>query len=52
MEPKSRAAFITLKEAMTQALVLALPDFLKTFLVEIDACAVGVGVVLMQEGRP
>ena len=49
---KVEAAFLTLKKAITQALVLALPNFSKTFVVETDACDVGVGAVLMREGRP
>lgn len=32
--------------------MLGLPNFHKTFVLEIDVCETGVGAMLMQEGRP
>ncbi|KAF5468680.1 hypothetical protein F2P56_012817 [Juglans regia] len=44
-------AFEELKKAVTNPPVLCLPDFNKQFIVECDACGVGVGAVLMQEQK-
>lgn len=48
---KATAAFEELKDRMTKTLILKLPDFRKTFVVETDASNVGIGAVLTQEGH-
>jgi hypothetical protein len=50
--PEGTKAFEQLKEVMCKAHVLTTLDFTKTFIMECDASGNGIGVVLMQEGRP
>jgi hypothetical protein len=50
--PEETKAFEQLKGVMCKAPVLTIPDFIKTFIVKFDASGNGIGVVLMQEGRP
>ena len=49
---ESAAAFDALKNAVTSAPVLAMPDFTKPFTVECDASTHGFGAVMVQEGHP
>jgi hypothetical protein len=46
------SAFTALKDAVTTAPVLAMPDFAKPFIVECDALSHEFGVVLIQEDHP
>ena len=50
--PKQEDAFVTLKERLTNAPILALPNFQKSFELECDASNIGIGAILLQEGHP
>ncbi|XP_076920612.1 uncharacterized protein LOC143581801, partial [Bidens hawaiensis] len=50
--PASQTAFDKLKKAVTEAPVLALPNFNHVFQVECDASGLGIGGVLSQLNRP
>ncbi|CAA7045407.1 unnamed protein product [Microthlaspi erraticum] len=51
-EKAQEDAFQALKDCLTNAHVLILPDFLKTFEIECDASGIGIGAVLMQDKKP
>lgn len=48
----TEAAFQALKQALVSAPVLSLPDFSRSFVIETNACDVGIGPILSQNGHP
>jgi hypothetical protein len=50
--PIQQQAFDAFKSKLTQAPLLQLPDFEKTFELECDASGIGIGGVLIQGGKP
>lgn len=49
---KQDHAFQLLKYQLTNAPILALPNFERTFELEYDASGIGIGVLLLQGGHP
>lgn len=52
MSSEQDQTFLALEAALSQAPVLALPNFFKMFCVGTNASDPDVGVVLMQDGHP
>ena len=52
MGEEQQKAFDILKERLTNAPILALPNFTKTFEIKCDASNIGIRDVLLQEGHP
>jgi hypothetical protein len=50
--PAAQSSFIALKQAMTEAPTLQLPDFTKPFTLETDASGLAMVAVLMQDSHP
>ena len=49
---EAEEAFETIKQKLTSTQILALPDFSLVFELHCDACKLGIGAVLSQQGRP
>jgi len=49
---EQEASFDLLKDKLAHVPLMQLPDFGKTFELECDASGVGIGGILMQDGKP
>lgn len=49
---EAQAAFVTLKKAMSETPVLALPNFEEDFVMETDASRSGMGTIFCKQGHP
>jgi len=49
--PEAAVAFNQLKQALMSPSMLHLPDFTQPFIVESDACGIGISAILIQEDR-
>ena len=47
----AQEAFLLLKKALIEVHAVVVPDFTKTFVIEIDAWDLGIGTVLIQDGH-
>lgn len=52
MDDEATQAFTDLKLALTFSPILALPNYTILFIVKVDACGTGIGVVLLQHDHP
>ena len=51
-DPQAEEAFIQLERALSTTPILAMLNFNDTFIIETDASNKGIGVVLVQQGKP
>jgi hypothetical protein len=49
---EQQKSFQLLQRKLVEAPVLVVPDFAKQFVLETDACDLGIGAVLMQDEHP
>ena len=50
--PEQEAAFDAVKRSLTKECMLYYPDWSKGFTLRTDASNIGIGAILLQEGRP